>query len=165
MPDRLVSKSKHFVAFIVLNEARFVDLVQNSDCQIQKLFPEVFQMRILLTLCVLFVASCSTSEPETYSASVNVDLSAIGALLTAIDQITEDDLDIDGLLAMTNSVPMDEEKQQRFPVSFEGDDIELMYHIWREQQDWVHVYVSSPSEGLIEAIEHSAATFARPEGS
>ena len=121
-------------------------------------------MRILLILCVLFVASCSTSEPDTYSASVNVDLSAIGALLTAINQITEDDLDIDGLLAMTNSVPMDEEKQQSFPVSFEGDDIELMYHIWREQQDWVHVYVSSPSEGLIQAIERSAATFARPEG-
>ena len=164
MPDRLVSESKHFVAFLVLNEARFVELVQNGDCRLQKLFLEVFQMRILLTLCVLFVASCSTSEPETYSASVNVDLSAIGALLTAINQITEDDLDIDGLLAMTNSVPMDEEKQQSFSVRFDGDDTELMYHIWREQQDWVHVYVSSSSEALIKAIERSAKPFARSEG-
>ena len=121
-------------------------------------------MRILLTFMVLFVASCSSSEPEVYSASVNVDLSVIGGLLTAIDQLTENDLDIDGLMAMTNSVPMDEEKQQRFPVKFGGDDAELMYHIWREQQDWVHVYVSSSSEVLIKAIERSAAPFARAEG-
>ena len=80
MPDRLVLESKHFAAFFALIEARFVDLVQYSDCQFQRLFLEVFQMRILLTLCVLFVASCSTSEPETYSASVNVDLSAIGGI-------------------------------------------------------------------------------------
>ena len=121
-------------------------------------------MRILLAFLVLFVASCSTSEPEVHSASVDVDLSAIGGLLTAIDQVTENDLDIDGLMAMTNSVPMDEEKQQRFPVGFDGDEAELMYHIWREQENWVHVYVSSSSEALIKAIERAAAPFARSEG-
>jgi hypothetical protein len=153
----------HLVSFIKLRGARFVDLVQNDASQVQLLVPEVFQMRILLAFLVLFVTSCSTSEPEVHSASVNVDLSAIGSLLTAIDQITENDLDIDGLMAMTNSVPMDEEKQQRFPVGFDGDEAELMYHIWREQEDWVHVYVSSTSEALINAIELSAAPFARPE--
>ena len=120
-------------------------------------------MRILLVIIVLLVASCAPSEPEEFSASVNVDLTSIGGLLAAIDQITENDLDIDGLMAMTNSVPMDEEKQQRFPVGFDGDEAELMYHIWREQEDWVHVYVSSTSEALINAIERSAAPFARPE--
>jgi hypothetical protein len=35
MPDRLVSESTRFVAFFVLNEARFVDLVQNGACQVQ----------------------------------------------------------------------------------------------------------------------------------
>jgi len=123
-------------------------------------------MRILPVLIVLLVASCAPSEPEQFTASVNVDLTSIGGLLAAIDQITENDLDIDGLTALTNSVPMDDEKQQRFPVRFNGDDTELMFHIWREQPGWVHVYVSSSSNGLIEAIERSSAAFARaePEG-
>lgn len=119
-------------------------------------------MRILLGLSVFIIAACSPGEQEIFKASVNVDLVSVDGLLAAVDRLTDNKLDIDGLAALTNSVPMDDEKQERFPVTFNGNDTELLYHVWREQQDWVHVYVSSSSEELIEAFKRSAAPFARP---
>ena len=73
----------------------------------------------------------------------------------------DDELPVDELLALTNAVPMDEEKQQRFAVSFGGKDTEVQYHVWREQTDWVHVYASSTSKEFVDAVEASIKTFER----
>lgn len=121
-------------------------------------------MRIITGFVVLLLAACTASEPETHSTSADVDLAAIPAMLAAIDDITDNELPVEELLALTNSVPMDEEKQQRFAVSFGGKDTEVLYHVWREQTDWVHVYASSTSQELVGAVEASIKPFERPSG-
>ncbi len=118
-------------------------------------------MRIFKSSIVLLLVACTAGEPETHTTSADVDLVAVPAMLAAIDSVTDDDLPIDELLALTNSVPMDEEKQQRFAVSFGGKDTEMLYHVWREQNDWVHVYASSTSSDLVEAVDGSIRPFER----
>ena len=118
-------------------------------------------MRMVAGFVVLLLVACSPSEVQTYTTSANVDLESIPAMLAAIDDITDDELPVDELLALTNSVPMDEEKQQRIAVSFRESDTEMLYHVWREQTDWVHVYASSTSQDLVSAVEISLKRFER----
>jgi len=118
-------------------------------------------MRMITGFVVLLLAACTASEPETHTMSADVDLAAIPAMLAAIDTLTDDELPVEELLALTNSVPMDEEKQQRFAVSFGGKDTEVQYHVWREQTDWVHVYASSTSKEFVDAVEASINNFER----
>ena len=118
-------------------------------------------MRIVTGLVVLLLVACTPSEKETYTTSADVDLASIPAMLAAIDNITDDELPVDDLLALTNSVPMDEEKQQRVAVSFRENETEMLYHVWREQTDWVHVYASSTSQDLVNAVENSFKEFER----
>ena len=118
-------------------------------------------MRIVPGFVVLLLLACSPSEPETHTTSADVDLVAIPAMLAALDSNTENELPIDELLALTNSVPMDEEKQQRVAVSFGDAETEMLYHVWREQADWVHVYASSTSQDFVSAVENSIKRFER----
>ena len=118
-------------------------------------------MRTVAGFVVLFLVACSPSEVETYTTSADVDLESIPAMLAAIDDITDDELPVDELLALTNSVPMDEEKQQRIAVSFQENDTDMLYHVWREQTDWVHVYASSTSQDLVETVESSIKPYQR----
>jgi len=118
-------------------------------------------MRIVTGFVLLLLVACAPDELETHTTSANVDLASIPAMLAAIDNITNDELPVDELLALTNSVPMDEEKQQRFVVSFGESETEMQYHVWREQTDWVHVYASSTSQDLVNAVEISIKQFER----
>lgn len=119
-------------------------------------------MRNVARLVVLFLAACTPGEPQTYTTSADVDLDTVPAMLTAIEAIVDNELPMEELLALTNSVPMDEEKQQRIPVSFRGQDTEMLYHVWREQEGWVHVYASSTSRDLVDAVEAGIRQFERP---
>lgn len=85
------------------------------------------------------------------------------AVLRALDQLTDNDIDVAGLLALTESTPMDDELQQRFDVSFAGTETDVLYHVWREQEGWVHLYTSSESENLVAAIRAAMEPFARSE--
>ena len=117
-------------------------------------------MRITVFIALFLLAGCAPrGEPEVFTYSVDVDGPSVGALLTALDQIT--DVDVDDLLRLTESTAMDTEQQERFAVSFNGADTEILYHVWREQEDWVHLYFSSDSEELTGAIEAVAEPFAR----
>ena len=118
-------------------------------------------MRVLISAIILLLVGCSSSEPEVHQTSVNVDLSKLSALLSEINQITDNDLDIEHLVQLANSVSLDEEKQERLPIAYNGGDTEILYHVWREQADWVHLYVSSPSKGLIGEINKATQPFAR----
>jgi len=118
-------------------------------------------MRIVTGFVLLLLVACAPDELETYTTSANVDLASIPAMLAAIDNITNNELPVDELLALTNSVAMDEEKQQRIVVSFGENDAEMQYHVWREQTDWVHVYASSTSQDLVTAVETSIKKFER----
>jgi hypothetical protein len=55
---------------------------------------------------------------------------------------------------------MDEEQQQRVAVLFQGEETDVLIHIWREQVDWVHVYAMSESKDLVNAVEASMKSFA-----
>ncbi len=118
-------------------------------------------MHMIAGLAVLLLAACTAGEPETHTTSADIDLVSIPAMLAAIDGLTDDNLPVEELLALTNSVPMDAEKQQRFAVSFGGQDTEVQYHVWREQADWVHVYASSTSKEFVDAVAASIKTFER----
>jgi len=118
-------------------------------------------MRIVSGLVVLFLVACTPSEPETFTTSANVDDTSIPAMLAAIDELTDNALPVDELLALTNSVSMDDEKQQRVEVFFQGEETDMLIHIWREQTDWVHVYASSVSQDLVNAVEVSIKSFER----
>ena len=117
--------------------------------------------RIVTGSVVMLVVACTPSEPETFTTSANVDDVSIPAMLAAIDELTDNELPVDELLALTTSVSMDDEKQQRVAVSFGGEETDMLIHIWREQIDWVHVYASSTSQDLVSAVEASIKSFER----
>ncbi len=117
-------------------------------------------MRKILFVALILIGACSSpGEPEVFTSSVDVDETSVRLVLTALDQVT--DIDVDGLLELTETTPMDDEQQQRFAVSFNGDETEILYHVWREQEDWVHLYFSSESEDLIAAIKAATESLAR----
>lgn len=120
-------------------------------------------MKRLLGSLVLILAACSADEEVNHQASVNVDLSTLPALLAAVDGVAENALDVPGLLAMSESVSLDQEKQQIVPVTFGGRQTELMIHVWREHADWVHLYFQTPSADLIAALKTATARLARPD--
>ena len=118
-------------------------------------------MRIVLGLVVMLVVACTPSELETFTTSADVDDVSIPAMLAAIDGLTDNELPVDELLALTKSISMDDEQQQRVAVSFQGEETDMLIHIWREQVDWVHVYASSTSQDLVNAVEVSIQSFER----
>ena len=121
--------------------------------------------RIVTGFTAIFLVACSSGDAETHTTSVNIDDEAIPAMLAAIDGLTDNEIPVDELLAMTASVPMDEEKQQRVAVVFAGEETDMLIHIWREQADWVHVYASSTSQDLVKAVEGDIKSFARNDAS
>jgi hypothetical protein len=119
-------------------------------------------MRSLIFLALVLLAGCnSPGEPEVFTTSVDVDGASVTAALAALNQLTANDIDVERLLELTETTKMDDEQQQRFDVSFEGTDTNVLYHVWREQEAWVHLYFSSESEDLIEAIRASLQPLAR----
>ena len=117
----------------------------------------------LFVAIVLLAACTAPSEPEVFTSSVDVDESSVALVLKALDGLTDNDIDIDGLLELTRTTAMDDEKQQRFAVSYGGDETSILFHVWREQEDWVHLYASSESERLVNAIKKEMGQFARAE--
>jgi hypothetical protein len=116
----------------------------------------------LLCLSLVLLAACSApSEPEVFSTSIDVDGAAVEAVLGVLNQLTDGDIDIAGLVVLTETTKMDEEQQDRFAVTYGGDETEFLYHVWREQEDWVHLYISSDSKSLVDAFETAAAPFGR----
>jgi hypothetical protein len=119
-------------------------------------------MHKLAIFALVLLAGCTEpGEPEVFSTSVDVDGASVTAALAALNQLTANDIDIEQLLTLTETTKMDDEQQQRFDVSFESADTNVLYHVWREQETWVHLYFSSESEGLIEAIKTSLQPLAR----
>jgi hypothetical protein len=119
-------------------------------------------MRSLIIFALVLLAGCnSPGEPEVFTTSVNVDETSVMAVLTAVDQLTENDIDIERLLTLTETTKMDDEQQLRFAVTFKGEETDILYHVWREQEAWVHLYASSESESLVSALQAAFAPFAR----
>jgi len=86
-------------------------------------------MRKIVFIAIFALAACTPpAEPEVFTSSIDVDETSVRAVLTALDQVT--DIDVDGLLELTTSTPMDDEQQQRFPVTFNGEQTEILYHVW-----------------------------------
>jgi len=122
-----------------------------------------FDMKVLLSVAMLLLVGCSSNKQESYTTSLNVDLSKLSVLLSAVNQLTDNELDTEHLVELANSVRLDEEKQERLPTAYSGKETEILYHVWREQADWVHLYFSSPSEELIGAIKKATEPFARSD--
>jgi hypothetical protein len=120
-------------------------------------------MRIFPAIIAVLLVACTPGEPETYTTTANVDDASVPALLAAIDGLSDNDLPVAELTELSKSTKMDEEQQLRFPVSFKGEETDMLVHIWREQVDWVHVYASSSSQDLVSAVEAALQTFARPD--
>ena len=118
-------------------------------------------MRMVTGVAAVFLVACSSNEPETHTTSADVDDVSMPALFAAIDGLTDNALPVEDLLAMTASTPMDDEKQQRVAVVYHGEETDMLVHIWREQIDWVHVYASSTSEDLVQAVEGGMKSFER----
>ena len=119
-------------------------------------------MRSLLSLLALMcLAACAETEQEPVTTSVDVDETQLEALFAAIDGLTDDVLDASPLMELAVTTPMDDELQTRFTVRYEGSESEVLYHVWREQVDWVHLYFSSTSKDLIAEIEKTVGPFAR----
>ena len=121
-------------------------------------------MRLATIVFVLLLAGCSPGEPETFTTSADVDQDRVPAMLAAIDALSDTDIPVDKLIALTNATPMDQEDQLRFPVTIAGRQTDMLYHVWREQEDWVHVYASSTDKGLVDAVAASLKAFEREPG-
>ena len=122
-------------------------------------------MRKIFILLVVLLAACTATEKEVLTTSVDVDQADVPALLAGIDELTDDTLDVDSMLELAVSTPMDQELQQRYAIKFRGSDEEIQIHVWREQVDWVHLYFSSTSKDLIDAIGKTTSSYARESGS
>lgn len=118
-------------------------------------------MRTVAALLALLLVACSPGEPENHTASADVDMDRVPAMLTALDALSVSALPVDQLIELTRTTPIDEEQQLRFPLEFAGRDTDMLYHVWREQEGWVHVYASSTTKGLIDAVDETLATFER----
>jgi len=120
-------------------------------------------MRHLPIVIVLFLAACAPADKEVLTTSVDVDESALPALLADIDALTNDAFPAGELIALAAATPMDEELEQRFSVNYQGTAEEIQVHVWREQIDWVHLYFSTTSKTLMAALEDSIAGYARSD--
>ena len=116
-----------------------------------------------LILLTVLLAACTATEEEVITTSVEVDHSELPALFNDIDTLSNHTLPISGILELAISTPMDEELQDRFAFAFNGSDEEIQIHVWREQVDWVHLYFSSTSRGLIAALEKTNMAYARDD--
>jgi len=122
-------------------------------------------MQKLLILIAVLLAACTTTEDEVLTTSVDIDQSELPALLGDIDLIADNALAVDEILELAVSTRMDEEQQDRFTLTFKGTDEEILFHVWREQVDWVHLYFSSTSKELIAALEKINVAYARDDDS
>ena len=120
-----------------------------------------FEMRRLLLLVAFLMSGCTATEQEVLTTSVDVNQSELPALMAEINALADRPLPIDKMLELAVSTPMDEEQQDRFQFAFDGSDEEILFHVWREQTDWVHLYFSSTSKDLIGALEKTNMAYAR----
>lgn len=120
-------------------------------------------MRKILLLVAMSLAACTPAEKEVLTTSVDVDQSEVAALLSDIDALTDNALPVSEMLALAVATPMDDELQERYSISFNGAEEEILFHTWREQVDWIHLYFSTTSKGLIKALEGANATHARSD--
>jgi len=120
-------------------------------------------MRKILITIIFLVAGCTATEEEVLTTSVDVNQSELSALLGDIDALADNALPVDTMLELAISTPIDEEQQDRFAISFKGSDEEILFHVWREQVDWIHVYFSSTSKELIAALEDTNKVYARED--
>ena len=118
--------------------------------------------KIIILVLLVLAAACAPGEKEVLTTSVDVAHPQLKPLLKQIDVLAENELDTEQMLQLALSTPMDEELQERYAVTIDGDTEEIQLHVWREQVDWVHLYFSSTSKELIGAIEASNAKFAMP---
>ncbi len=119
-------------------------------------------MHKLAIFALVLLAGCTEpGEPEVFTTSVDVDGASVTAALAALNQLTANDIDVERLLELTKTTKMDDEQQLRFAVTFNGEKTDILYHVWREQEGWVHLYASSESEGLVDALSTAMAPFAR----
>ena len=120
-------------------------------------------MRKILTLVAVLLVACTATEEEVLTTSVDVNQSELLALLGEINTLADNALPVDKMLELAESTKMDEEQQGRFTFAFKGSDEEILFHIWREQVDWVHLYFSSTSKELIAALENTNMAYARDD--
>ena len=118
-------------------------------------------MRKILILIAASLAACTAAEKEVLTTSVDVNQSALPALLSDIETLADNALPVDRMLELVVSTPMDDELQERFAFTFKGSNEEIQFHVWREQVAWVHLYFSSTSKELIAALEETNAAYAR----
>ena len=120
-------------------------------------------MRKILILITVLLVACTATEEEVLTTSVDVNQSDLPALLGDINTIADNALPVDKMLELAESTKMDEEQQDRFTIAFNGSDEEILFHIWREQVDWVQLYFSSTSKDLIAALEKTNTAYARDD--
>ena len=118
-------------------------------------------MRKILILIVVLLAACTATKEEVLTTSVDVNQSELPALMGDIDTLADNALPVDKMLELAVSTPMDDEQQDRIMFAFNGSDEEILFHIWREQVDWVHLFFSSTSKELIAALEKTNMAYAR----
>lgn len=104
-------------------------------------------------LTIVMISACQPTEQETHQVSTNMNLEAVPGFLQTVDALVDNDLDVTGLSEFSTSIPVDEEKQQKLAIVYRGDETTILYHVWRENIDTVHLYFSTPSEDLAAAIE------------
>jgi hypothetical protein len=120
-------------------------------------------MRKILIMITVLLAACTATEEEVLTTSVDVNQSDLPSLLGDINTLANSALPVDTMLEIAVSTPMDDEQQERFTFAFNGSDEEILFHVWREQVDWVHLYFSSTSKELIAALEKTNSAYARDD--
>lgn len=118
-------------------------------------------MRYIPIIALLALAACSGGDPEIHTTSVDVDDTQVPALFAAINALGGNRMDVASLVQMSESVPLDQEQEQRLTLQYDGASREIQVHIWREYAGWVHVYVSSDSQALVDAVTAEMARFRR----
>ncbi|MEM9301163.1 MAG: hypothetical protein AAGE01_03575 [Pseudomonadota bacterium] len=121
-------------------------------------------MRWVLIMLLAGLVACGGDAPEEVQTTVDVADEDVARVFAAVADLTEAGVDAPALAAMARNTKLDTETEDRFAVRYAGAETELMIHVWREQTDGVHLYFTSPSADLIEAIDGLSARFERSDG-
>lgn len=121
-------------------------------------------MRGLILFALVLLGACAQEpEPEEHTVNFDLDDETVMSFLQQMNSMAGGTLDVQALNELGRGLAVDTEDQMRLKVSYQEKDTELLYHVWREQADWVHIYLSSPSGELITALDGVSKPLQRPK--
>ena len=121
-------------------------------------------MKRLLALFAISLVGCSAADNTHHEASMNFDLENVAPFLEQLNRNLDLDLDVDKLVDFTERLDVDEEKQLKLFVRFNGQSLGIIYQVYMDDFDAPDLYFFAETEELAAAIQSEMLAFAESIG-